>query len=130
MRYAETDQMGLVYHTHYLVWCEIGRTELLRRLGTSYAALEKRGLFLAVADARVRYHAGARYDDRIRVDTWIERVRSRMVTFGYEILRTAPEPAERLATATVQLIGLRRDGRPRSLPQSVVELLRSAERAG
>ncbi|MGH7504351.1 MAG: acyl-CoA thioesterase, partial [Longimicrobiales bacterium] len=87
VRYAETDQMGVVYHTHYLVWCEIGRTDFIRQFGVRYADLERQGLFLAVAEATIRYTGAARYDDAIRVETWIEAVRSRTVTFGYAILR-------------------------------------------
>src|SRR5690606_1798658 len=79
VRYAETDQMGVVYHTHYLVWCEIGRTDFIRQLGVSYAELERQGLFLAVAEANIRYAGSARYDDPIRVETWLDAVQSRMI---------------------------------------------------
>jgi hypothetical protein len=65
VNYSETDQMGVVYHAQYLVWCEIGRTELMRSLGVSYAELEHDGTMLAVSDASVRYHAAARYDDLV-----------------------------------------------------------------
>src|SRR5438093_13399971 len=81
VRYAETDQMGVVYHTNYLVWCEIGRTELIRSLsGVSYADLERQGVALAVADLSIRYHGAARYDNRIRVHTSLADARSRSVT--------------------------------------------------
>src|SRR5690606_491296 len=81
VRYAETDQMGVVYHANYFVWCEIARTELSRRRFVPYSELEKRGVLLAVAEASMRYHAPARYDDDVRVRTWISEVRSRIVTF-------------------------------------------------
>ena len=68
-RYAETDQMGIVYHSHYLVWCEVGRTDYIRRIGMPYAELEKQGMRLAVSDASLRFHAPARYDDLVRVET-------------------------------------------------------------
>ncbi|HET9985676.1 MAG TPA: thioesterase family protein [Longimicrobiales bacterium] len=116
VRYAETDQMGFVYHAHYLVWCDIGRTDFIRELGASYAELERGGLILAVADARLRYHASARYDDVVRVHTRLEQVRSRAVAFGYDIVRAEPGPAARLATATVSLIALDANGSPRTLP--------------
>lgn len=93
VRYAETDQMGVVYHAHYLVWCEVGRTDFIRALGVPYAEMERQGVRLAVAEATVRYHAGARYDDRIRVETRLTEVRSRMVTFAYRILRDAEDDA-------------------------------------
>lgn len=124
VRYAETDRMGVVYHTNYLVWCEIGRTELIRGLGTSYASLEAEGIRLAVAEASIRFHSPARYDDRVRIETWIERAQSRAVTFGYEIARVEPEPETRLATARTMLVALDTDGEPRRLPDGVVRLFR------
>lgn len=122
VRYAETDRMGVVYHANYLIWCEIGRTELIRALGTSYASLEEDGVRLAVTDASIRYHSAARYDDRVRVETWIERAQSRAVTFRYEIARIAPAPEIRLATATTKLVALDVDGVPRRLPDGVVRI--------
>lgn len=120
VRYAETDQMGLVYHANYLVWCEIARTELIRELGTPYADLEEAGVFLVVADAHVRYIAPARYDDWVRVTATIERVQSRAVTFGYEIARDDDGRLVRLATATTKLIALDEHGSPRTLPTSLL----------
>jgi acyl-CoA thioester hydrolase len=129
VRYAETDQMGVVYHTHYLVWCEIGRTDFIRALGVTYAALERAGLFLAVAEANVRYAGAARYDDAIRVDTWVERVQSRTITFGYEIAREDEDDddgaAVRLATATTKLIALDGRGATRALPSSLLGRFRA-----
>ncbi|MGH7577520.1 MAG: acyl-CoA thioesterase [Longimicrobiales bacterium] len=119
-RYSETDQMGVVYHAHYLVWCEIARTELIRHLGTPYAELERAGVFLVVADAHVRYIAAARYDDWIRVEARLERVQSRAVTFAYEIAREKDGRLERLATATTKLIALDEHGSPRTLPTSLL----------
>lgn len=115
VRYAETDQMGVVYHTNYLVWCEIGRTELIRALsGTSYAALEAEGVALAVAELSIRYHGAARYDNLIRVRTSLVEARSRSVTFDYLI--TNAETAERLASARTVLVSLDPRGRPTRLP--------------
>lgn len=125
VRYAETDQMGVVYHANYLVWCEIGRTELIRQRGETYAELERDGLVLAVAEASLRYHASARYDDLVRVVCWVEELRSRAVTFAYEIQRLEPdgEPL-RLVTARTVLIALDLDGRTRKLPPPLVDRLR------
>ncbi|MDE3174333.1 MAG: acyl-CoA thioesterase [Gemmatimonadota bacterium] len=114
VRYAETDQMGVVYHTNYLVWCEIGRTDFIRELGVSYAELERQGIFLAVSDAGVRYHGAARYDDRIRVETRLADVRSRAVAFEYLIANA--DTGERLASARTALVSLDRAGRPSALP--------------
>ena len=127
VRYAETDQMGVVYHANYLIWCEIGRTELIRARGASYAAVEREGVVLAVADASVRYHAPARYDDLVRVETWIEDVRSRTVTFAYLVLRVAEgAQPERLASARTTLIALGEGSRPRKLPDELAARLRGA----
>lgn len=126
VRYAESDQMGVVYHTHYLVWCEIGRTDFIRQFGVSYAELERQGLLLAVTDAHVRYAASARYDDLIRVTTWLEQARSRLLTFHYEIHRVEPEPAL-LATAETKLIAIGQDGSPRQIPSALLEKFRDAQ---
>src|SRR5690606_10652461 len=91
VRYAESDQMGVAYHANYLVWCEVGRTDLIRQLGMTYAEMERRGVLLAVADAQLRYHASARYDDLVRIVTRLTGVRSRMVTFAYDLRRVAPD---------------------------------------
>lgn len=118
VRYAETDQMGVVYHTNYLVWCEIGRTELIRALtGVSYAALEAEGVALAVAELSIRYHGAARYDNLIRVRTTLSDARSRAVTFEYAI--TNAESGERLATARTVLVSLDPRGRPVVMPESL-----------
>ncbi|MGH7477361.1 MAG: acyl-CoA thioesterase [Longimicrobiales bacterium] len=119
VRYAETDQMGVAYHAHYLVWCEVARTDLIRAAGTPYRALEEAGVRLAVVDAAIRYHAAASYDDLIRIDTQIERVRSRGITFRYEMVREAPAPSVHLASAHTTLIATAADGSVRRLPRHV-----------
>jgi acyl-CoA thioester hydrolase len=112
VRYSETDQYGVVYYANYLVWCEVGRTEYMRDVGLPYVALEELGLRFPVIDFACRLHAGARYDDEIEVVTWIEEIRSREITFEYEVRRGD----ETLATAhTVHLL-LGPDGRVRALP--------------
>jgi acyl-CoA thioester hydrolase len=117
VRYSETDQMGVVYHTNYLVWCEIGRTDFLRRSGSTYADLERQGVLLAVSEASIRYHAAARYDNLIRVETRLSGVRSRAVTFDYTV--TNAESAERLASARTSLVSLDARGRPVKLPDEL-----------
>jgi acyl-CoA thioester hydrolase len=124
VRYSETDQMGVVYHAEYLVWCEVGRTEFMRTLGVPYAELERQGTSLAVADASIRYLAPARYDDRIRVETTLFAVRSRAVTFDY-LIRNA-DTGERLATARTMLVALDATGRPAPMPTHIRTLLASA----
>jgi acyl-CoA thioester hydrolase len=126
VRYAETDQMGFVYHPHYLVWCEIARTDFIRNLGVSYAELERGGLLLAVINVEVRYMASGRYDDLIDVECRLERVQSRSVTFSYDIVRREPEPSRRLAQVLTQLISLDRSGAPRTLPSELLQSFRDA----
>jgi acyl-CoA thioester hydrolase len=90
VRYAETDQMGVVYHSHYFIWFEVGRVELLRQLGFSYREMEREdGCFIAVVDARCRYKAPARYDDEIIIRTHLKNVRESLLHFGYEAVRAA-----------------------------------------
>lgn len=88
VRYAETDQMGVVYHANHFIWFEIGRVELLRQLGFSYKDMEAHDqCFIAVVDARCRYRAPARYDDEILVRTHLRNVRESVIHFGYELVR-------------------------------------------
>jgi len=88
VRYAETDQMGVVYHANYFVWFEIGRVELLRQLGFAYRDMEQKdGYGIAVIDARCRYKAPARYDDEVIVRTHLKYIRESLVQFEYELVR-------------------------------------------
>jgi acyl-CoA thioester hydrolase len=88
VRYAETDQMGVVYHSNHFIWFEIGRVDLLRQLGFSYRDMEQHdGCFIAVVDARCRYKAPAHYDDEVLVRTRLKNVRESVVHFGYELVR-------------------------------------------
>ena len=124
VRYAETDQMQVVYHANYLVWCEIGRTEFIRALGTSYAELERQNLTLAVVEANLRFHAAARYDNLIRVSTTISEVRSRTITFDYVI--TNAESGDRFVSASTKLASLTRDSRLTALPEQLRMVLQNA----
>jgi acyl-CoA thioester hydrolase len=86
VRYAETDQMGVVYYANYLVWMEVGRVELCKELGFNYRDMEKDdGIYLAVGEATCRYRAPARFDDEIIVKTWVEEANKRLVVFAYEM---------------------------------------------
>ena len=88
VRYAETDQMGVVYHANHFIWFEIGRVELLRQLGFSYRDMEEQDkCFIAVVDARCRYKAPARYDDELTIRTRLRNVRASLIHFGYEVER-------------------------------------------
>jgi len=88
VRYAETDQMGVVYHSNHLIWFEVGRVELLRQLGFSYRDMEREDdCFIAVAEVKCRYRAPVYYDDEVVVRTRLRNVRESVVHFGYELVR-------------------------------------------
>ena len=90
VRYAETDQMGVVYYANYLVWMEVGRVEYCRAAGLDYHAMERSdGILLTVAEANCRYLAPAVYDDEVVVRTWIEKASPRLLRFAYEMCRLA-----------------------------------------
>ncbi len=88
VRYAETDSMGIVYHTNYLVWMEVGRTDYFRQMGFTYRDLENQyKLFTPLIEVNCRYLAPAVYDDEILVRTYVKQFNRRLVRFGYEIYR-------------------------------------------
>lgn len=124
VRYAETDQMGVVYHANYLVWCEIGRTDFIRALGESYASMEDAGVKLAVTDARMRCIGSARYDDRIAVFTSLVELKSRSLRFAYRIEHA--DTGRVLVTASTALMALDQHGRPMRIPERVVAMLTPA----
>ncbi len=117
VRYAETDQMGRAHHRHYLVWCELGRTALMREHGVSYAELERSGLWLPVSRVEVEYRIPVAYDELIRIHTRVERVRSREVVFAYRIARAADDAT--LARARTALVCTDARGRPHRFPETV-----------
>jgi acyl-CoA thioester hydrolase len=116
VRYAETDQMGVVYHSNYLIWFEVGRVEIMRSLGFDYRRMEiEDDCYLVVADAHCRFHHPARYDELITVRTRILEAKNRVLKFGYEILREKDE--QLLATGETTHVSCRRDGRVTHFPE-------------
>jgi len=92
VRYAETDQMGVVYHSNHLIWFEVGRVELMRQMGFSYRDLEQdEGRYIAVAEVRCRYRAPVYYDEEVIVRTRLKSVRKSVVVFSYELVRAQGE---------------------------------------
>jgi len=88
VRYAETDQMGVVYHSNHLIWFEVGRVELMRSMGFSYREMERAdGLFIAVAEVKCRYRAPVYYDEEVVIRTRLKTVRESVVVFSYELIR-------------------------------------------
>jgi acyl-CoA thioester hydrolase len=115
VRYAETDNMGVVYYANYLIWMEVGRVDLCKACGFNYRDMEKDdGIYLAVAESHCRYRAPAHFDDEVIVKTWIEAASTRMVTFAYEI--RLKEGERRLATGSTRHVFVSRAMRPTQLP--------------
>ncbi len=115
VRYAETDQMGVVYYSNYLVWMEVGRVDWCKSLGFNYRDMERDDqVVLAVAEASCRYLYPARFDDEVIVRTWVEQASPRLVTFGYEMLRA--EDGRVLARAASKHIFVGTNLRPTRLP--------------
>ena len=120
VRYAETDQMGVVYYANYLVWFEVGRTDLLRGAGWSYKDMEAEGYGLPVIEARCQYRESAKYDDELDVRTTGQLLSPVRVQFRYEIVRGADGVV--LATGMTEHASLDRNGRPCRLPARIRQL--------
>jgi acyl-CoA thioester hydrolase len=121
VRYAETDQMGVVYYANYLVWMEVGRVELCKTCGFDYRDMENQdGILMAVAEANCRYSAAARFDDEVVIRTWIEDANPRIVTFGYE-MSAAPD-GRKLATGYTKHFLVDREFRRIRLPEKYFKM--------
>ncbi|MEM6457350.1 MAG: thioesterase family protein [Acidobacteriota bacterium] len=126
VRYAETDQMGVVHHAVYPIWFELARTALCKRSGLSYAEVEQLGYFLMVTAVNVRYRRGAHYGDVVEVGCVVERAASRGLTFAYSVRRRpkggddANKPGPLLASGTTEHIWVAREsGRPTRPPAAL-----------
>ena len=122
VRYAETDQMGVVHHASYLIWMEVARVDYCRQAGFRYKDLEDdHGVLLAVTEVGCRYLSPARYDDEVEIETVLTRAHHRAVTFKYE-MRAVPSAGEvgdkvrRIASGHTNHMFLNRDLRPTTLP--------------
>ncbi len=125
VRYAETDQMGVVYHSNHFIWFEVGRVELLRQLGFSYKDMETADdCFIAVVDARCRYKAPVHYDDEVVVRTYLKHVREKIIHFGYELLRA--ETRQLLAEGETTHVVANAQMKPRKLPDKYMNVFRAA----
>ena len=121
VRYAETDQMGVVYYANYLIWFEIGRTEWLRVTGWTYREMEAEGLGLPVIEAHCEYRLGARYDDELEIRTTGRIVSAVRLAFDYEVVRCTDDAV--LAIGYTVHATIDRGGRPVRLPARVKEVL-------
>ena len=125
VRYAETDQMGVVYHSNHLIWFEIGRVELMRQLGFTYRDMERDDrCFIAVAEARCRYRAPIYYDDEVIVRTKLKSVRESVVHFSYELVRG--ENGELLAEGETTHIVTDSNMKIAVLPEKYLKVFREA----
>ncbi len=116
VRFAETDQMGVVHHSAWIVWLEAARVEWLRDRGLSYRELEDSGISLAVSEVQVRYRAAARFDDVLRVVARLEESRSRRFVFSYSVHRASD--GQLLAEASTRHVPTDRNGRAVRMPES------------
>lgn len=125
VRYAETDQMGVVYHANHFVWFEVGRVEFFRQLGFSYKDMEEQdGCHIAVVDARCRYKAPARYDDEVIVRTQLKNLRESLVHFAYELLRA--DDGLLLAEGETTHVVIDRQMKKRAIPEKYVAIFKHA----
>ena len=116
VRYAETDQWGTVYHSNFFIWFEVGRVELMRSMGFSYKEMEEQDdSHTVVVDVRCIYEKPARYDDVIRIRTWVAESKARTVRFAYEVYND--ETGVRLATGETLHVICDGQGRPKPLPE-------------
>ncbi len=123
VRYAETDQMGVVYHANYLVWFEVGRVELIRSLGLDYKSMEREeGVHIAVVEVNVRYKSPARYDEELTIRTQIAGIRGSVVRFAYTLLRGEVVLAEGATTHVVVDKAMRKA----AMPARYLEVFRAA----
>jgi len=121
VRYAETDQMGVVYHSNYLNFLELGRVEWLRSLGYSYAELEKKGVLLPVVHADLNYRFPARYDELIRVETEVSSIGKSSIEFSSQLYN---ENDTLLLEGKVKLVCLNADTfKPISIPADLRNLM-------
>jgi len=121
VRYAETDNMGIVYYANYLVWFEVGRTEYLLAQGVDYRDVEKEGLFMAVVEAHCVYKAPARYGETVSVATWSEEVKNSSLKFVYRVTRQGEEKV--LAEGWTAHVLIDKDLRPKKIPERIRALL-------
>jgi acyl-CoA thioester hydrolase len=125
VRYSETDQMGIVYHAHYLVWFEIGRTEWCRAAGIPYASMERSGLLIPVTRVECTFRRRSSYDDPIRVETRMTELGGRGCRFGYEVLDPA---GALLANGATSHVFTDAEGKPRRADKETLETLETFRR--
>jgi acyl-CoA thioester hydrolase len=120
VRYAETDAMGIVHHSRYIPWFEVGRVNFLREIGLPYKQIEEMGFLFVITELGARYHKPAYFDDAVTIRTWLEKIHSRGMRLDYQII---DESGETLVTGFTKLICTNQQGQPTRLPADLVRLL-------
>ena len=126
VRYAETDQMGVVYHANYVVWMEVGRVEAMRSAGLNYAEMEREGIRVAVLGVEVQYKAAARYDDLVDITARVVQVQSRMMRIEYDIHRASDQ--QLLAKGATKHLFVNLDLKPIRCPEKYYAVFTGASR--
>jgi acyl-CoA thioester hydrolase len=125
VRYAETDQMGVVYHSNYIVWFEVGRVELLRQLGFTYKEMESEDKCrIAVVDVKCRFKSPALYDDEVVIRTHLKNVRESLIHFGYQVVRASDQTL--LAEGETTHIVVGDDMQRKALPEKYLGAFKAA----
>ncbi|MEW6230813.1 MAG: thioesterase family protein [Chloroflexota bacterium] len=127
VRYAETDAQGIVYYANYFIWFEVARVNYLKALGLNYAELERSGLGFVIAEASCRYHAPAHFDEAITVKTWVEDVKNRSFSLGYQVVNQ--DSGRILATGKTVQVFVDASGKPVPIPAQIRDSLTSHKRA-
>jgi acyl-CoA thioester hydrolase len=126
VRYAETDQMGVVYYANYFVWCEIGRVEFFRQLGYDYKQMEfSDDCHLPVVKATCRYRSPARYDDEVIIETKVAALRSHVIKFGYRLLRVEAGANQLLAEAETVHVSVDSNMQKKMMPEKYLAAIRA-----
>lgn len=118
VRYQETDNMGVVYYANYFIWLEVARTEYLRSAGVSYRRLEDKGMYLMVAAASCQYKAPARYDDIVRIQTWIPKIKNSSLDFAHKLYIGD----KLIATGESVHVFTNKKGRPIRIPKEIRDI--------
>jgi acyl-CoA thioester hydrolase len=118
VRYQETDNMGVVYYANYFIWLEVARTEYLRSAGVSYRHLEEKGMYLMVASASCQYKSPARYDDVVRIQTWIPKIKNSSLDFAHKLY----VGDKLIATAESVHVFTNKSGKPVRIPKEIINI--------
>ncbi len=124
VRYAETDAMGIVHHSAYIIWFEEGRSTFMRAIGFPYSRVEESGYYFTVTEVHARFLVPARYDERIRVETRIDELKSRGLTFAYRVLRDADDTL--LVEGYSRHVCIDHQGQVRRIPPHLMDVLQRA----